>query len=656
MSVRGWRIDADEAVRRVEEWLRVSGLDTLGVERDKVVRTPEGWSVPYNSLTHIDGSNPLAELFPAPALIVREPDGQLRQAPPMPDMVSTPAAVPGERRLLELLDPEFEESGLQYLGVPPQAVVGWRDPETDEQIPNSGYRPGGLRKGMRRPREPLEWVLVFRNANWLDDRQFLVALTQLDGYVPQPARGVVYASTLAMGVDGGDTRWVKVSLSTYAQNVSADSRVTLRGAQRTEHFRAGDLAEVLRDFPRVFAPVWEEHTRFDQSEQLAAELRLLAGELGVQPMEHGPEGAVGAAFKNGWELHDDQVRAIARAGLWSRAASENNHPLPADPTAEGFRTGYDDDGRPLPVLDTYGKFHPNHNYGWRYSYPKVLGAYLGFALGEASARANNGGRWSAPDQFRIGPHTRRLLALTDGLIRLAHDHPNPGGLAAAARAGLTADDGWLPRVLGPVPALVDPGAAGLVSALPLALLEGGPHSRPEGGLFTAVPALAAPEDAQATHHLARVFAEMLRKQPLDNRLWLLLPELDLRDLDLRLPDYRCSGVPDMPHPARLASARDAMTTLRLALAAASGHEHLPEWTYRRAIQHEGNRPLVSAIAGAVLGSHIEAPGLRYLDRLPQRHIIETLVEDAFAHFNHASPKNRPGHWDRRYPPVRVEER
>ncbi|WP_424185817.1 YrhB domain-containing protein [Actinokineospora sp. G85] len=223
-------MNADEAVARVEEWLRLSELTRLAVDRENVRRVPDGWLVPYNSRAYLDGTNPDADLFPAPGLIVREPDGQLREAPPRPDMVSTPARVPGQRYLVELIDPEFAESGLAYLGVPPNAVVAWEDPETGEQILNHDYRSGGLRKGMRRPTLPLEWLLVFRNAGWLDDRKFLIALTQMDGYVRKHTNlHDVYASPLALGPTLDGVFYRRVSLSVHVQRVPADAEVLIRG-------------------------------------------------------------------------------------------------------------------------------------------------------------------------------------------------------------------------------------------------------------------------------------------------------------------------------------------------------------------------------------------------------------------------------------------
>ncbi|WP_018681002.1 YrhB domain-containing protein [Actinokineospora enzanensis] len=641
-------MDAAEAAARVEEWLRLTEATGLRVDLDNVMRVPEGWSVPYNSVAYLDGTEPLKEIFPAPSLIVRYFDGQLRHSGPQPWMCSVPAEVPGQRHLVELVDPEVNESGLAYLGVPINAVMAWEDPKTGERIDSPVYLCGGLRKGMRRPDHPVEWLMVYRNAGWLDDEQFLVALTQMDVYLPRTPYGhMVYASPLALGPDQDKAFWRKVSLSEYVTSVPADAQVMIRGAQRSDSFIAGDLVRTLQDFPRVFPPVDEEGTRYDQVGEIVDLVRATATELDYKGRLELPRTEVEHARENGWELTEQQVRSIVRGKLWL----QSGRPLPPDPYSVGLRPSYDDDGRLVAVLDTYGKYDNKHHYGWKYSYPKVLGAFIGFALGEALGRLDQT-RFNVPATLPLGPLTRRLLAMTDGLIRGPQRTPTGAQVHAAAEAGLTATDGWLPRALGPVPPVPNTMALGLVSALPAALLDGGPSTAPAGGVPAAAWALTSEEDRQPAAYLAEVLAAMMVKEPLDNRLWLVTRQIE--GVDVKLPHFNDRGLLTTPSPTDYGTGQDAVTVLRQAFSAVSGYEHLADYALARAVTHGGNRPLVGAIAGALLGTHVGMPGLPWQYNLTDYAAVDTIATDAYRHFNHASPRNSPGEWDRRYPPLENE--
>ncbi|UMP02848.1 YrhB family protein [Amycolatopsis sp. EV170708-02-1] len=147
-------MESAEAVAKVEEWLRaVHGPDVsepggagLRVNHEKVLRIPEGWSVPYNTIAFLDEGHAEKEIFPPPSVIVREPDGELRQAHPQPGGLSVPVAFPGQEAWREVVDPEYAKAGLGDLGVPPAVVAGWvkvnaEGVQTGEERENPSTRP-----------------------------------------------------------------------------------------------------------------------------------------------------------------------------------------------------------------------------------------------------------------------------------------------------------------------------------------------------------------------------------------------------------------------------------------------------------------------------------------------------------------------------------
>ena len=60
---------------------------------------------------------------------------------------------------------------------------------------------------------------------------------------------------------------------------------------------------------------------------------------------------------------------------------------PNDLRANGLAPTYDNAGRTMPRLDTFGKYFERDLDGFRYGWQRVTGAYVGFALGEALGAA-----------------------------------------------------------------------------------------------------------------------------------------------------------------------------------------------------------------------------------------------------------------------------
>ncbi|WP_033442100.1 ADP-ribosylglycohydrolase family protein [Saccharothrix sp. NRRL B-16314] len=545
-------METAEAVAKVEEWLRaVHGARGVRVDHGKVRRVPEGWSVPYNSVAFLDGGDAGKAIFPPPRLVVREPDGQLREASPQPGGLSIPARTPGEVYWAEIVDPEVAASGLGYLGVPERAIGGWSRVEPDgtragvERV-NDRYRSGPLRLGFLPPANPLEWMLLFAAVGWFDDDRLLTGLTQTDVLVPRTGLVgkrtadwyPVYSSTRHLPAD--TTEWRRVDLASLVAGFPEPTRLTFYSPAGPRDVSTVDLADALQRFPRLRPPVDVPESRFEVGEEPARLAKDMAAKLGLRSPADVPVHEARYARANGFELTDDEIRRTVVGKSWQQLVHETGDPqrwpAEADLAANGLQPVYDDDGRITPQVDAYGKYCIQASTGFRYGYGRVTGAFVGFALGEALGRAVD---TLSRDEIRehygphgvtdlvsgeIGPLTQRLLFLTEGAIRSPHGRaPDAEAvLADAATGGLLRwlhtqgdtvpreIDGWLVRVADlyadrlpdadELAAIRDlalgrtgtgSGPAALLAALPAALTEGGPGTGLAQGPRAAARAIAA---------------------------------------------------------------------------------------------------------------------------------------------------------------------
>ncbi|WP_158852590.1 ADP-ribosylglycohydrolase family protein [Saccharothrix deserti] len=597
-------METAEAVARVEEWLRaVHGprVSGLRVDHEKVRRVPEGWSVPYNSVAYLDGGDAGKEIFPPPRLIVREPDGQLREAGPRPGDLSTPARTPGGGYWAELVDPEVAESGLGYLGVPEMAIGGWEWVEPDgtrtgrERI-NPRYRTGPVRMGFDRPVNQLEWMLLFADVGWLDDDRLLAGLTQADVLVPR--NGLVgkrtaewypvYTSTRQLPAD--TTEWRRVDLATLASGFPAPTLLSFYSPASVRKVSSADLVAALVRFPRSRPPVDVVESRFEVGGEPARLVREMAARLGLRSPADTPVHEARYARTNGFELTDDEIRRTAVGKSWEQLVHETGDPRrwPTDLAGNGLQPVYDDDGRITPQVDAFGKYCARAPKGFRYGYRRVTGAFVGFALGEALGQAVDA---LGLDEIRarfgprgvrdlvsgeIGPLTQRLLFLTDGVIRSRHreDPTDHAVLADAAAGGLLRwlhtqgdtvareVDGWLVRVADlyadrlpdadELAAIRDlalgrsgtgSGPAALLAALPAALTEGGPGTGLAQGARTAARLIAgltnqSDEDIAAAEYLTGVFERLLADGTNPTPLWIAGRDVRVPGVDVE------SALPD----------------------------------------------------------------------------------------------------------------
>jgi hypothetical protein len=589
-------VETAEAVAKVEEWLQaVHGARGLRVDHGKVRRVPEGWSVPYNSVAFLDGGDAGKEIFPPPRLIVREPDGQLREASPRPGGLSIPARTPGEGYWQELVDPEVAASGLGYLGVPSRAIGGWKwiEPDgtpTNRLSVNEGYRAGPMRMGFLPPANSVEWMLLFAAVDWLDRDRLLTGLTQAEVLVPHSGLVgkrtsdwyPVYTSTQQLPDD--TTKWRRVDLVSLVAGFPEPTRLSFFSPAGTTDISTADLKTALQQFPRLRPPVDVPESRFEVGEEPAHLAKDMAAKLGLSSPTDVPLHEARFARSNGFELTDEEIRRTVVGKSWERLVIETGDPRrwPTDLAANGLQPTYDNDGRVTPQVDAYGKYCIHASTSFKYGYRRVTGAIVGFALGEALGQAVDA---LSLDEIRarfgphgvtdlvsgeIGPLTQRLLFLVEAVIRSPHPRaPDAEAvLADAATGGLLRwlhtqgdtvpreVDGWLVRVADLyADRLPDPdelaairdlalgragtgsGPAALLAALPAALTEGGPGTGLPQGTRRAARVIAglttqSEEDLTATEYLTGVFELALEDKVNPTPLWLAGRDVQVPGVDI----------------------------------------------------------------------------------------------------------------------------
>ncbi|HEV7981116.1 ADP-ribosylglycohydrolase family protein [Amycolatopsis sp.] len=666
-------MEAAEAVAKVEPWLRAHGMDEVRVDAGGVRRIPEGWLVPYNTVAYLDEGLSDKQIFPPPSLIVRVPEGDLRQAHPHPGGLSIPVTYPGQESWREIVDPDYAAAGLGRLGVPSAAVAGWakydaEGTKTGEEKPNPEYKVGPIRRGYPAPENTVETLLLFHIAGWLSRERFLIGLTATEVFVPRDVEtGKTHpaywnAKTSELQVFSSPKRlppnehgWWKVDLATLATSAGftpAPNLVIDAGPALSGHKVSGaELVATLERFPR-FAPRVDVDGRCPETEEELVTLAADTAErLGLPEPVKPPLSAATKARKRGYELTLDECRKTVVGESWQVSGSEP----PADFAANGLAPAYDNDGQVVPRVDTFGKYFAEDLPGYRYGWQRVTGAFVGFAVGEAF-----GSVFTRPGQ--IGPLTQQLLFQTEAVIRSPHrEDPNAEDqFAEVARNGLLRwlhtqgvpydkADGWLVKVPElhaqryPDPALYasivalstgEPvtkvtGPTALLSALPAALTEGGPGSGLSGGSREAVRQLAGlihsgETDLEAATYLTWLLQKALTKDDFSFPVWSLGREVfntedpqqqgpawqQLKAMaEESLPLFTRTGLPELKKVDDIGDGQSTISVLGRAFTAISGYENDPERALLRAVDQSGNTAMTGALVGAMLGARSGIPGL-----------------------------------------------
>ncbi|WP_207222581.1 ADP-ribosylglycohydrolase family protein [Herbihabitans rhizosphaerae] len=490
-------MDANEAATKVEEWMRTgtsrdltAGDNPLRVDRDNVVRTPEGWLVPYNAVAYLDGGDLGAGMIPMPAIVVTEPDGVLREADPHPRGPSQVLDDDREEYWAEILNREFAESDLGYLGVPNKAVMAWRKvlpdgTETDEIRPNPEWSgsPGEL--GYPPMDTPLDHLLTFYACGWFDRAKYLIGVLGAELLVPvdeqtgKPShtdgRAALIVFSSRTKLPPGTTKWLvagTVSVMDRFPNVGLSINP---GLVPGDVVTADELAATRAEWPNHQPTPVHEELSPERSDSVRWTIHEARQKTGVDGPIVGLDAAQARARWNGYELTQSECAGFVFGRAWEqRNESAPAVEWPADLRANGLIENYDANGNVLPRVRTFGKFFRLDVEGARFAWHRIAGAFVGFALGDAAGAPDDtaslaeieakygpqgiptlGAAFDKPGQFSA--LTQRLLFHTEALIRARIDGNLGDGFDAIARESLTrwratsegqVDGlaGWLPKV------------------------------------------------------------------------------------------------------------------------------------------------------------------------------------------------------------------
>ncbi|MFJ8812815.1 YrhB domain-containing protein [Amycolatopsis thermoflava] len=682
-------MEAAEAVAKVEEWLHeVHPGAGLRADQANLVRRPEGWHVPYNSTAYLDGGDLGEQIIPPPALIVRDPEGDLRHASPISGGFSIPAQYPGRDHWAEVIDPEYAASGLGRLGVPLAAITGWQrylpdGTDTGEFRPNPEYRTGPSRRGYPMPWTALDHLVEFRHIGWLDQRKFVIGLLEESVLVPvsggrvrhqstKDGRRTVELWTSTRFFPPGSREWFWLDPVTLLSHVPEADLVIHGPWQLPVEVTTEEIRAAHAEFPRYSDKIEVTGECVEASADLTRWAADTAARIGLPEPVQPPVDAGDSARAHGFELTADECYRVVTGRSWVRRMGMALPPRPPyDPAAFGLTRGYDDNGEPVLRVDSFGKFADvgqDTNFSWQ----RLLGAYVGFALGEALGNSADG-----TEPGPVGPLTQRLLFLTEAFLR--------GGAAAVPEAmsrwshtqGETVPgiEGWLPHlrelhsVRDPDPADLRSGPTVLLGALPGVLTIGGPGEVPFGASEDAVRAFSALPESGEDEVTFAVFLGLLLERGLDRAFspalwvsagpvlagregehWDQVRELAARSL-IAIPEQ---GLYHLPEPEEIGDGHDTASVLGRALAAVSGFENNPEVALLRAVNHSGRSALTGAIAGALVGARNGVPDLpqKWVDQLELKPLIERVVTDVARRFEGIPEGEEGQRWLRRYPAIR----
>ncbi|MFB9684770.1 ADP-ribosylglycohydrolase family protein [Amycolatopsis plumensis] len=645
-------MDEEEAAARAREWLRTRpGGDRLRIRPEFTARRPDGWRFTVNAAAYLDGTDIGAGLFPAPVVFVPD-DGEITfdQAA----MASTPA----EAEWRPDVDPEFDEKAFPELDLPVRAVRGWTRANGEYRV-NELYTAGPLWRGFPSPTTDAEKLLNYLAANWISRAEFVRALLDCEVLVPlldtgepllRPVPGKnereVIAYSSSAKVPGRYPRRWRVPV----RDLPASSGLTLDPG--TGLVRSLSAAELGTTGER--RPVGEEPAP-EAGPEVAEALPALVAEFGVEPPDLPARHlryALDHARDQHFELTPEECVRYLRGFAWQyrngvRRRAGQAPEWPADLAANGLIAHVDEDARPRPVPWTYGKFSRYGTPPDRFAWHRIVGAYVGFAIGDAL-----GGGADPAGPLPLGGLTRHLLFHTGIVLRGLP--PVPTGEVPAT---LPEPDpvGWLAvatRHAGPAPAefsalLATALAATPASAVEVADVDGERYAKDIARELTG--SAAGAEVTEGVELLIGLFRALLTRDAFALPVHVRLHEVggDLAASTLALRADRDAD--DVTQLESIGDGRSVRSVLGRALFAAAKRGHDPEAAIRLAAR---SGPVAGAIAGALVGARVGVPGLPWVISLPDLGLLDDVASDVFWYFNRNGLRTETAEharWERRYP-------
>ncbi|MBB5854074.1 YrhB domain-containing protein [Amycolatopsis umgeniensis] len=668
-------MNEEEAVSRVEEWLTGRGGEGTGalrVRREYVVRATDGWNVTYNTVGWLDGTDPGAGLFPSPVAFVPDDGGEIR----LDLELMAVSAAGGEdadafTRWAEVVDPEFDPAAVPGLPVPKAAILRWVQhtlygEPTGAVRANPEHRPGPRFSGRPAPESEVETLLGYLRVEWITPEEFVHWMLDLDVLAPAKdghlqvrdfgdagLRFVVYTSEAQ--VPSEYTMWQRIQPRVLLRRAKDTPGVGLLvNPGRPETFNV--YPETLKQVADLELPKGTERT------ESVGRPAYFSGEYDG-PATANLRSLVDQARDNGYPLSADELARYVRGATLAferSRAKYDGRPLPELPEdlfANGLVTHFYDDGEPRPAAWTAGKFYnPTIPVG-SFAYPRLVGAYVGFALGDAlgSGADPAGG-------LPLGGLTRQLLFHTESVIRGLDATPDKPEIPASLPAG-GRPDGWIAKATsaaGPPPAEF---SAMLATAL-AATVTGGTQGPADSAFYAMkvvrelVGSAAGHEVVHGAELLVNLFRAQLAARNGQPAVANFLEGFDeyggeVGDLVKTVLDLRNDiDGDDVEQFDGIGDGRTPLSVLGRALFAAAKRGYDAEAALTLAAR---GGSVTAALTGAMVGARLTVPGLpqAWLAAFGDLGVVDDLAGDAYYYFNRFGLTREPEErrrWDaNRYP-------
>ncbi|WP_020642523.1 ADP-ribosylglycohydrolase family protein [Amycolatopsis balhimycina] len=564
------------------------------------------------------------------------------------------------------VDPEFDEKAFPGLGIPVRAIRGWAqytafgEPTGPRRV-NEQYRPGPVWSGFPVPTTDAEKLLNYLGANWISRPEFVRALLDCEVLVPLPdgeplvrpvptGREIIAYSSSAK-VPGRYPRRRRVTVRELLADRPSTGLTLDPGTGLVRSLTAAELG-VVDDGER--RPKREEPAP-EAGPEVAEALPALVAEFGVEPpdlLERHLRYAVDHARDHHFELTPAECVRYLRGFAWQyrngvRRRAGQEPEWPADLGANGLIAHVDEHAHPRPVPWTFGKFSAFGTLAGRFAWHRIVGAYVGFAIGDAL-----GGGATGP--LPMGGLTRRLLFHTDAVLRGLP--PVPTGEVPATLPEPD-PDGWLAvatRHAGPAPAEFSALLATALAATPtgaaaMADVDGEQYAKDVARELTG--SAAGAEVTEGVDLLIALFQALLTRDAFAVPVHLRLRELggDLAASTLALREDRDAD--DVTQLETIGDGRGVRSVLGRALFAAAKRGYDPEAAITLAAR---SGPVAGALAGAMAGARLGVPGLpaAWVAALPDLGLLDDVASDVFWYFNRNGLQTETAEharWERRYP-------
>lgn len=589
---------------------------------------------------------------------------------------------------IPVLDSEWDPSVLPGQDPPLPAILRWEQVSIDQLPngpvrPNPEYRNGPLWRGFPYPRNRVDALMCYLNAGWIDRGTFVRQLLECEVYVHvwEPPSPRTPNDAIPLPVFGSldrvsvtFPRLVRTQLKVLRRDAHGHTTPVVNyGHSLHEEITGVEFFDTpVLDTPEI-APTEVVLPEYEPS--LIEYLHQLTVEFGVLPDRPGflhkhLLGVAQRARQNGCPFTPGELRRYSRAfALRFRTlrGQREGKPVvwPEDLRANGLTERYDAEGRVRPVPDRFGKA-PEQRPDATLVAHRVLGAYAGFALGEALGLLAETGR--CPDELplRWGGLTRQLLALSESVIRAFPDEAEPEEVPNS----LPVSDGtssWWAIAAGELPSPPAEFATLLTAALPAAVAGNGRLSSGDAFPLAVARELtgsgAGGEVNLCVEFLVKVLFEHLGAPqgfdlPVSVPLRKLInhgqpPISTLADTLMSLRTDRTTE--DEEQLEALGDGRSPQSVLSRALLAALKRDYDPYTALSVAVNHAGNRPLTAALTGALVGARHGLAGLpgAWVRQLGRLGLVENMAEDMYLNFaRHGiwrEGESDRAEWRQRYP-------